>query len=142
LRPRYKNKDFVRRCLARALTQRPGITYANGSKLPDRPVAWGGMEAVIAQPAVAIETLENLAKWQSDTDDPERDAEPGKMPHELRVGEWAHFGLVPHRPYYGTADATPLYLLLLAEKQGGLPVSRRISESPAGSTRAGRSRSC
>ena len=81
---------------------------------------------MIAQPAVAIETLENLAKWQSDTDDPERDAEPGKMPHELRVGEWAHFGLVPHRPYYGTADATPLYLLLLAEKQGGLPVSRGL----------------
>jgi glycogen debranching enzyme len=74
------------------------------------------LQAMIAQPAVAIGTLENLAKWQSDVDDPERDAEPGKMPHELRVGEWAHFGLVPHRPYYGTADATPLYLVLLAEQ--------------------------
>ena len=74
------------------------------------------LQAMIAQPAVAIGTLENLAKWQSDVDDPERDAEPGKMPHELRVGEWAHFGLVPHRPYYGTADATPLYLVLLAQQ--------------------------
>jgi glycogen debranching enzyme len=74
------------------------------------------MQAMIAQPAVAIGTLENLAKWQSDVDDPVRDAEPGKIPHELRVGEWAHFGLVPHRPYYGTADATPLFLLLLAEQ--------------------------
>jgi glycogen debranching enzyme len=73
------------------------------------------MQAMVAQPAVALGTLENLARWQSDVDDPERDAEPGKMPHELRVGEWAHFGVVPHRPYYGTADATPLYLLLLAE---------------------------
>src|SRR5258708_12927550 len=73
------------------------------------------MQGMIAQPAGAIGTLENLAKWQSDVDDPERDAEPGKMPHELRVGEWAHFGIVPHRPYYGTHDATPLYLLLLAE---------------------------
>src|SRR5256714_1422915 len=73
------------------------------------------MQAMIAQPAVAIGTLENLAKWQSDVDDPERDAEPGKMPHELRVGEWAHLGIIPHRPYYGTHDATPLYLLLLAE---------------------------
>ena len=73
------------------------------------------MQAMIAQPSVAIGTLENLAHWQSDVDDPVRDAEPGKIPHELRVGEWAHFGLVPHRPYYGTADATPLYLLLLAE---------------------------
>ena len=73
------------------------------------------MQAMVAQPAVALGTLENLARWQSTIDDPERDAEPGKMPHELRVGEWAHFGIVPHRPYYGTADATPLYLLLLAE---------------------------
>jgi glycogen debranching enzyme len=73
------------------------------------------IQAMVAQPAVALGTLENLAKWQSDVDDPERDAEPGKIPHELRVGEWAHFGIVPHRPYYGTADATPLYLLLLAE---------------------------
>src|SRR5437868_2350297 len=73
------------------------------------------IQAMVAQPAVALGTLENLARWQSDVDDPERDAEPGKLPHELRVGEWAHFGIVPHRPYYGTADATPLYLLLLAE---------------------------
>jgi glycogen debranching enzyme len=73
------------------------------------------IQAMVAQPAVALGTLENLARWQSDVDDPERDAEPGKIAHELRVGEWAHFGIVPHRPYYGTADATPLYLLLLAE---------------------------
>ncbi len=73
------------------------------------------MQAMVAQPQIAIGTLENLARWQSNVDDPERDAEPGKIPHELRVGEWAHFGIVPHRPYYGTADATPLYLLLLAE---------------------------
>ncbi|MEA2629315.1 MAG: hypothetical protein QOJ10_1775 [Chloroflexota bacterium] len=73
------------------------------------------MQAMIAEPSVANGTLENLARWQADADDPVRDMEPGKIPHELRVGEWAHFGLVPHRPYYGTADATPLYLLLLAE---------------------------
>jgi glycogen debranching enzyme len=73
------------------------------------------LQAAVAQPAFAEGTLQALARWQSDVDDGERDAEPGKILHELRVGEWAHFGLVPHRPYYGTADATPLYLLLLAE---------------------------
>ena len=214
---RYKNKDFVRRCLVRALPSNVDITYANGSlrfpvdlipgeewrlclqydlltddsDLPELatgsvfrvgeqdPVeqarAWqkslseidpadirlqfayeraiedfaalrlheqdsasdrwmpaaglpwfmalfgrdsliASLQAMVAQPAVAIGTLENLAKWQADEDDPVRDAEPGKIPHELRVGEWAHFGIVPHRPYYGTADATPLYLLLLAEQ--------------------------
>lgn len=237
LEARYKKKDFVRRCLVRAVTQRAGVTYANGSlrfpidllpgeewKLclqydlltddhqlpplaercvldegeeetmrqarswqlsvsriepadirlqfayeraiedfaalrlheqePDgrahaghpsedhwmpaaglpwfmalfgRDSAIASLQAMIAQPAVAIGTLENLAKWQSDTDDPERDAEPGKMPHELRVGEWAHFGLVPHRPYYGTADATPLYLLLLAENYRWLGDARALA---------------
>ncbi len=226
LEARYQNRDFVRRCLVRALTEGGGITYANGSLripidlvpggewrlclqydlltddhqlppvasrcafadaqedslsdarswqtsvsridpadlrlkfayeraiedlaalrlheqdsnagsaqgaslqdhwMPAAGLPWfmalfgrdseiASMQAMIAQPAVAIGTLENLAKWQSDVDDPERDAEPGKIPHELRVGEWAHFGVVPHRPYYGTADATPLYLLLLAEQ--------------------------
>ena len=33
--------------------------------------------------------------------------------HELRLGELAHFKVIPHTPYYGTADATPLYLIVL-----------------------------
>ncbi len=39
--------------------------------------------------------------------------QPGKIPHELRHGELAQLGLVPYTPYYGTADATPLYIVLL-----------------------------
>ncbi len=73
------------------------------------------LQAGATQPKFALGVLQTLARWQSDVDDPLRDAEPGKMPHELRVGEWAHFGVVPHRPYYGTADATSLYLLVLAQ---------------------------
>lgn len=73
------------------------------------------LQAMSLHPLFAIGTLQKLAAWQSDGDDPVRDAEPGKICHEMRVGEWAHFHTVPHSPYYGTADATPLYLLLLAE---------------------------
>jgi glycogen debranching enzyme len=73
------------------------------------------LQALPVHPLFAVGTLQKLAQWQSDVDDPVRDAEPGKICHEMRVGEWAQFGTIPHSPYYGTADATPLYLLLLAE---------------------------
>lgn len=72
-------------------------------------------QALPVHPLFAIGTLQKLAQWQSTVDDPIRDAEPGKICHEMRVGEWAQFRIVPHSPYYGTADATPLYLLLLGE---------------------------
>ena len=54
-----------------------------------------------------------LGRWQATERDDYRDAEPGKIMHELRYGELAHFKLIPHTPYYGTADATPLYLITL-----------------------------
>jgi len=63
--------------------------------------------------AFARGTLHRLGAWQASERDDYRDAEPGKILHELRRGELAHFKLVPHTPYYGTADATPLYLVLL-----------------------------
>ncbi|HUY97455.1 MAG TPA: glycogen debranching N-terminal domain-containing protein [Verrucomicrobiae bacterium] len=72
------------------------------------------LQSLAAHPLFAIGTLQQLAGWQATVDDPVRDAEPGKICHEMRVGEWAHFGQIPHTPYYGTADATPLFLVLLA----------------------------
>ena len=54
-----------------------------------------------------------LGHWQSQERDDARDAEPGKILHELRRGELAHFKLVPHTPYFGTADATILYPIVL-----------------------------
>jgi glycogen debranching enzyme len=73
------------------------------------------LQALPAHPLLAVGTLQKLAQWQARELDPERDAEPGKICHEMRTGEWAHFHTIPHSPYYGTADATPLYLLLLGE---------------------------
>ena len=56
-----------------------------------------------------------LGSLQATERDDFRDAEPGKIMHEMRHGELAHFKLVPHTPYYGTADATILYLIVLHE---------------------------
>jgi glycogen debranching enzyme len=68
-------------------------------------------------PELAATTLHTLGTLQARDHDPFRDAEPGKIPHELRFGEMTAFEETPHSPYYGTADATPLFLILLEEYQ-------------------------
>ena len=65
--------------------------------------------------------LDVLGHWQAKTRDPWRDAEPGKIMHELRYGELAHFHLIRHTPYYGTADATPLCPGSRCTPRGGRP---------------------
>ena len=72
-----------------------------------------GMQNMAVNPGFALGALKKLAEFQAAEVDDWRDAEPGKIPHEIRFGELAHFHLIPHTPYYGTADATPLYLILL-----------------------------
>jgi len=71
------------------------------------------LQNILIYPEFARGSLDILGSLQAKEDDPYRDAEPGKIFHELRYGELAHFKLVPHTPYYGTADATPLYLITL-----------------------------
>jgi len=73
------------------------------------------LQAMIVYPNFAAGALDVLARYQATERDDYRDAEPGKILHELRYGELAHFKLIPHTPYYGTADATPLYLIALHE---------------------------
>jgi len=72
-------------------------------------------EALPFQPHLARTTLEALTHWQANEDDAFRDAEPGKILHELRLGVLTMVGERPHSPYYGTHDATPLFLILLDE---------------------------
>lgn len=69
------------------------------------------LQNMTVYPDFARGTLRRLAELQATEEDAYRDAEPGKMPHELRVGELAHFKRIPHTPYYGTADATILYII-------------------------------
>lgn len=72
-------------------------------------------QTLILDPSIARETLTLLAHYQGKVDDTWREEEPGKILHELRLGEMARCHEVPHTPYYGTVDATPLWLMLYAE---------------------------
>ena len=62
---------------------------------------------------IAEQTIRLLARYQGKKVDEWRDEEPGKILHELRVGEMANLNEIPHTPYYGTIDATPLWLILI-----------------------------
>src|SRR6266480_470065 len=65
--------------------------------------------------SIAEHTIRLLAKYQGKELNPWREEEPGKILHELRVGEMANLGEIPHTPYYGTVDATPLWLVLVGK---------------------------
>jgi glycogen debranching enzyme len=71
------------------------------------------LQSIMTYPEFARGTLAILGDLQATEREDYRDAEPGKIMHELRYGELAHFKLIPHTPYYGTADATPLWLITL-----------------------------
>ena len=65
--------------------------------------------------SLALGTLQRLAELQARQRDDARDAQPGKIVHEVRFGELALLDIVPHAHYFGTADATILWLILLSE---------------------------
>lgn len=73
------------------------------------------MQCLWADPAMARGVLRFHARAQANTLDPSRDAEPGKILHESRSGEMAALREVPFGRYYGSADATPLFVLLASQ---------------------------
>jgi len=72
------------------------------------------MESISGFPEFATGALDQLARFQATDDNPDQDKEPGKIPHEVRFGELASLNLLPFAPYYGTHDATPLYMIVLS----------------------------
>jgi glycogen debranching enzyme len=98
-------------------------TFERGVYIPAAGVPWYvtlfgrdtlvvSMQAISGYPEFASGALRRLGAMQADADDPERDMEPGKIPHEVRHGELAQLGILPYQPYYGTHDATSLYLVV------------------------------
>ncbi|MEV5318314.1 glycogen debranching N-terminal domain-containing protein [Streptomyces sp. NPDC052687] len=81
------------------------------------------------RPQLAAHTLPALAATQAAETHPGSVAQPGKIVHEVRYGELAHFGQVPFGRYYGSVDATPLFLVLLGayvEQTGDTAMARRL----------------
>ncbi|MGH2535234.1 MAG: amylo-alpha-1,6-glucosidase [Thermomicrobiales bacterium] len=74
-----------------------------------------GLQTLHQCPERAAGTLRLLGALQAMEERPDRGEEPGKILHEMRYGEMARLGEVPHSPYFGSVDATPLSLLLFAE---------------------------
>ncbi|EGX55925.1 hypothetical protein SZN_30467 [Streptomyces zinciresistens K42] len=81
------------------------------------------------RPRPAADVLAALAATQATRTDADAVAQPGKIVHEVRHGELAHFGQVPYGRYYGSVDATPLFLVLLGayvERTADAAAARRL----------------
>src|SRR5260370_33077757 len=72
-------------------------------------------ETLMLNPEVAGGPLRYLAQRQGRNVDPSREEEPGKLLPEARSGELATLKLIPHTPYFGSVDSTPLFLVTVVE---------------------------
>jgi glycogen debranching enzyme len=99
---------------------------AGGKSLPAAGLPWfmtmfgrdsifTSLQSLPFTPELAATTLRVLGDWQGSRLDDFRDEDPGRILHEMRYGEMAAFEERPHSPYYGSVDATPLYVVLLDE---------------------------
>jgi glycogen debranching enzyme len=106
-----------RRDLRALLTETPQGRYI-AAGIPWYIAAFGRDSLITAHQILMLDsgpardTLRLLASLQGTKDDPWRDEEPGKILHEIRTGPLSNAGIVPHTPYYGSIDATPLFLVL------------------------------
>jgi glycogen debranching enzyme len=115
-----------RRSLVDLAALRFSPVIAGGRSLPAAGLPWfmtmfgrdsilTSLQALPFAPELAATTLRVLGSWQGSRIDDFRDEDPGRILHEMRYGELSAFEERPHTPYFGNADATPLFVVLLDE---------------------------
>ncbi len=129
--PRLESdSDQLRATYRRSLVDLAALRFspaiAGGRSLPAAGLPWfmtmfgrdsilTSLQALPFTSELAATTLLALGDWQGSRVDDFRDEDPGRILHEMRYGEMTAFEERPHSPYYGCADATPLYVVLLDE---------------------------
>src|ERR1700704_3034515 len=108
--PLVRRSDSMIRYTPEGAFMMEGITWF--ATLFGRDSILTALFALPFNPALAVGTLKTLAGLQGSRVDRRRDEQPGKIVHELRAGELAATGEVPFGRYYGSVDATPLFLWL------------------------------
>ena len=119
-------KATYRRSLIDLAALRFSPPISGGQSLPAAGLPWfmtmfgrdsifTSLQALPFTPELAATTLRALGTWQGSRVDDFRDEDPGRILHEMRYGELTAFEERPHSPYYGCADATALYVVLLDE---------------------------
>ena len=124
------NSDSLKATYRRSLVDLAALRFsppiAGGRSLPAAGLPWfmtmfgrdsifTSLQALPFTPELAATTIQVLGDWQGSRVDDFRDEDPGRILHEARYGEMTAFEERPHSPYYGAADATPLYVVLLDE---------------------------
>jgi glycogen debranching enzyme len=118
--------QIYRRCLTDLAALRFSTLTMPNRSLPAAGLPWfmtifgrdsifTSLQALPFVPELAATTLLALAERQGTRIDDFRDEDPGRIPHEMRYGELTAFEERPHSPYFGNADATPLFVVLLDE---------------------------
>jgi glycogen debranching enzyme len=130
--PRLESdSDSLKATYRRSLVDLAALRFSppvagRGTSLPAAGLPWfmtmfgrdsifTSLQALPFTPELAATTLLALGDWQGSRVDDFRDEDPGRILHEMRYGELTAFEERPHSPYYGAADATPLYVILLDE---------------------------
>jgi glycogen debranching enzyme len=118
--------ETYRRSIVDLAALRFSPIIAGGHSLPAAGLPWfmtmfgrdsifTSLQALPFTTELAATTLRALGDWQGVGSDDFRDEDPGRILHEMRYGEMTAFEERPHSPYYGSVDATPLFIVLLDE---------------------------